>query len=93
MAFAHGFIYEFVTLFVVLDPIGTACELTLLIDGGPPLHVGGIVRRVVEHEQAGLEPVGLGIEFVDVGQPERKWLDFALQRMDDTGVVHLVDEP
>ncbi len=76
----------------VLDPVGTTCELTLLIDGGPPLQLHGIVRRVVEHEQAGLEPVGLGIEFLEVGVAERRWLELAIQRMDDTR-ANRVPEP
>lgn len=57
----------------VLEPLGTTCELTLLIDGGPPLHLHGIVRRVVEHED-GEEEVGLGIEFVAIGDAEKTWL-------------------
>ena len=68
----------------VLDPVGTRCQLTLLIDGGPPLQLRGVVRRVVEHEQAGLEPVGLGIEFLEIGVAERRWIELAIQRMDDT---------
>lgn len=59
----------------VLDPIGTRCELTILVDGGPPLRIKGIVRRVVEREDDGDEPVGLGVEFVSVGAAERAWLD------------------
>ena len=58
----------------VLDPIGTECQLTILVDGGPPLAVHGIVRRVVEREEEGGEPVGLGVEFVGVGTAERDWL-------------------
>ncbi|MFT3699148.1 MAG: FHA domain-containing protein [Kofleriaceae bacterium] len=57
----------------VLEPLGTACDLTLLIDGGPPLQVKGIVRRVVEHDD-GDEEVGLGIEFVAIGDAEKAWL-------------------
>lgn len=71
----------------VLDPVGTSCELTLLIDGGPPLHLHGIVRRVVEHGQEATEPVGLGIEFVAVGTAEQRWIELAIQRMDDTMAV------
>lgn len=75
----------------VLDPLGTQCDLTLLIDGGPPLQLRGIVRRVVEREDAGREPVGLGIEFVNVGEPQQKWLELAVQRMDETRPVHMPD--
>jgi pSer/pThr/pTyr-binding forkhead associated (FHA) protein len=76
----------------VLDPIGTTCELTLLIDGGPPLQLRGVVRRVVEHEQAGLEPVGLGIEFLEVGNAEKRWLELAIQRMDDTRATRVPEQ-
>ena len=62
----------------VLEPIGTECELTILVDGGPPVSLTGVVRRVVE--QAGSEPVGLGIEFVAIGEVERRWLDAAVTR-------------
>jgi hypothetical protein len=68
----------------VLDPVGTACELEILIDGGPPIHVRGIVRRVVEFEHLGKEPVGLGIEFMDVGMIERQWIESAIERLADT---------
>ncbi len=36
----------------VLEPLGTTCELTLLVDGGPPVHVKGVVRRVVERDES-----------------------------------------
>ena len=64
----------------VLEPLGTQCELTLLVDYGPPLHMSGIVRRVVEHEEALSDPVGLGIEFVRVGAAERTWLESIVKR-------------
>ena len=57
----------------VLDPIGTPCRLSILIGGGPPLQLRGVVRRVVE--TVGTKPVGLGIEFADVGPVQRAWLD------------------
>ncbi len=67
----------------VLDPIGTSCELTILVDGGPPLTIKGIVRRVVEHRHVGAEPIGLGVEFIGVGQHELAWIKTALARMGD----------
>ncbi|HTR55055.1 MAG TPA: FHA domain-containing protein [Kofleriaceae bacterium] len=67
----------------VLDPIGTPCELTILIDGGPALRVRGIVRRVVEHDGFRSDPIGLGIEFIELGAAERDWLELALARMTD----------
>ena len=66
----------------VLDPIGTECELTILLDGGPPLHIKGVVRRVVERqEHPDAEPCGLGIEFSNVGATERAWLEATVERM------------
>lgn len=58
----------------VLEPVGTSCELTIRVTGLAPLHVRGVVRRVVESEQEGLEPVGLGIEFVELGPAEASGL-------------------
>jgi pSer/pThr/pTyr-binding forkhead associated (FHA) protein len=65
----------------VLEPVGTKCELEILIDGGPPIHVRGVVRRVVEFEQQGREPVGLGIEFLELGSIERQWIESAIERL------------
>lgn len=70
----------------VLDQVGTRCELTILVDGGPPLQIHGVVRRVVEHQQVGGEPIGLGVEFIGVGQHELAWIKTTLARMvDDDG--------
>ena len=63
----------------VLEPIGTACKLTFLVDGGPPLEIQGVVRRVVEHEDA--DHSGLGVEFSPVGEPEKIWLDTLIARL------------
>ena len=63
----------------VLDPIGTRCQLTLLVDGGPPLAIAGHVRRVVE-APTDTEPVGLGVEFLDLGPAARSWLEVVLER-------------
>ena len=38
----------------VLEPIGTECQLTILPDGSPPIAVRGVVRRVVEREDAAI---------------------------------------
>ena len=65
----------------VLDPVGTRCELAILIDGGPPLRLGAVVRRVVEHDPLGAEPVGMGVEFTNVGASERLWLEKTIQRL------------
>jgi hypothetical protein len=63
----------------VLDPIGTTCTLTFLVDGGPPLKLDGVVRRVVEHEDA--DHSGLGVEFSRVGAQEKSWLDALIARL------------
>jgi len=63
----------------ILDPVGTACQLTVLLDGGPALQVSGIVRRVVGQNDHG-EPVGLGVELTGLGAAERAWIDVAVQR-------------
>jgi hypothetical protein len=63
----------------VLDPVGTTCQLTILIDGGPPLALRGIVRRVNEREDRG-EPIGLGIEFVSVGTADLAWIRSSVAR-------------
>lgn len=63
----------------VLDPVGTRCQLTLLVDGGPPLAIAGHVRRVVE-TPTGNEPVGLGVEFLDLGPAALSWLEVVLER-------------
>jgi hypothetical protein len=69
----------------VLDPVGTACHLTFLVDGGPPLHIDGIVRRVVDHDHKTGEPIGLGVEFVDVGDHELAWIRSVGERGVDDG--------
>jgi pSer/pThr/pTyr-binding forkhead associated (FHA) protein len=75
----------------VLDPVGTACELEILIDGGPPIHVRGMVRRVVEYEQKGKEPVGLGIEFLELGAVERQWIESAIEQLAESMEATLVE--
>ena len=66
----------------VLEPVGTACELVILIDGGPPIRARGVVRRVVETEE-GDEPVGLGIEFLALGTAEQHWLEQTIAKKAD----------
>jgi len=68
----------------VLDPIGTKCELAILIDGGPPLRLGAVVRRVVEHDPLGKEPVGMGVEFTAVGATERAWLERTIAKLGES---------
>jgi hypothetical protein len=66
----------------VLDPIGTECQLTILVDGGPPLGVKGIVRRVVERPIDD-DPIGLGVEFVGLGESQLAWIRATIERMHD----------
>ena len=61
----------------VLDPIGTRCQLAILIDGGPPLKLSAVVRRVVEHDAIG----GMGVEFDNVGASERIWLEKTIEKL------------
>jgi hypothetical protein len=70
----------------VLDPIGTECQLTILVDGGPPVQVRGVVRRVVERESKA-DSIGFGVEFVGVGASELAWIRTLMARMaaDDSG--------
>jgi pSer/pThr/pTyr-binding forkhead associated (FHA) protein len=72
----------------VLDPLGTQCELTILVDGGPPLLLTGVVRRVVERDEEG-DSIGLGIEFVDVKAAEKAWLELAVAHLSDTGLTDI----
>jgi hypothetical protein len=65
----------------VLDPIGTECQLTILVDGGPPLGVQGIVRRVVERPHVGDPSIGLGVEFVGLGENQLQWIRTTLARL------------
>lgn len=68
----------------VLEPVGTDCWLTILVDGGPPLRVRGTVRRVVERdEQMAGENIGLGVEFIDIGHSELSWIRAQLARSAD----------
>ncbi len=65
----------------ILDPIGTPCKLTILIDGGPALVVDGVVRRVVKEGNTQGEPAGLGVELRDLGPYEAAWIDIAVVRI------------
>jgi hypothetical protein len=57
----------------LLDPVGTTCELTFEL-ANRPFGTHGVVRRVVDHHDASRQPVGLGVEFVSLGQRERDML-------------------
>ncbi len=73
----------------VLEPIGTECQLTLLVDGGPPIEVRGVVRRVVERPD-GDDVIGLGVEFYALGVAERAWIRTVVERMTGEAETHPV---
>jgi predicted component of type VI protein secretion system len=58
----------------LLDPEGTACEVTLLADGEAAMVVRGVVAAV-RAETGPSAPAGLEIRFTDVGLSARAWLD------------------
>jgi hypothetical protein len=64
----------------VLDPVGTECLLTILVDGGPPIKARGVVRRVVERADKG-HPIGLGVEFLALGPSEVRWIRAQISRL------------
>jgi hypothetical protein len=74
----------------VFDPPGTACNITLHASGLAPLVVTGIVRRVVEDGGAG-EPLGLAVEFLDLDDSARSWIDAAIHRLSRTATMAKVD--
>jgi pSer/pThr/pTyr-binding forkhead associated (FHA) protein len=63
----------------LLDDIGSDCSITLLPDGRAPVHVSGVVRRVVE--ATGDQPAGMGVEFKALSPAAEKWLIGYLQRV------------
>jgi hypothetical protein len=65
----------------VLDPIGTECSLKILVDGGPPIDVRGVVRRVVERD-TDTDEIGLGVEFVNLGDAQLSWIRTTIERME-----------
>lgn len=63
----------------LLDDIDSDCNITLLPDGGAPVHVSGVVRRVVEGE--GDSASGMGVEFKALSASAEKWLLGYLQKI------------
>jgi len=63
----------------ILDAPGTACTLTFLIDGGPPLVVSGQVTRVVR-PHGGDDEAGLGVAFDELSESARSWIETSLRR-------------
>ena len=64
----------------VLDEIGTECQLTFLIGGGPPLRVAGVVRRVVHTEAAGAT-IGMAVEFRGLTVIQRALLERTISKL------------
>lgn len=63
----------------LLDDIGSDCNITLLPDGGAPVLVAGIVRRVVTGDPE--QPSGMGVEFKVLSASAERWLITYLQRV------------
>ncbi len=61
----------------ILDEVGTNCQLTVQDGKRDALSLRGRVRRVVDSPSAP-EPLGLGIEFADLEDSARRWLESAL---------------
>lgn len=61
----------------LLDPIGTACRLTVLPDGHGALEFTGLVSHVAT-EPVGRRPPGLGIQFVHRSEHGNAWLERTL---------------
>lgn len=74
----------------VLDPIGTTCSLTLMLDGGPTVVVQGVVRRIVDRPERLGNPIGFAVEFVGVQPEQQTWLRMIVARtMDQTKPIDL----
>jgi hypothetical protein len=74
----------------VLDPIGTTCSLTILVDGGPSVIVHGVVRRIVDRPERLGNPTGFAVEFVGLPTEQQTWLRMIVARtMDQTKPLDL----
>jgi hypothetical protein len=58
----------------ILDPVGTACEITALPDGRSALHFEAVVCHV-STEMVNGRPPGFGVEFRAVSGEGEEWLD------------------
>jgi hypothetical protein len=70
----------------LLDPVGTACELTALPDGHPAVVFQGVVAHVVQAANDHGRPPGLGIQFTGASPDASAWMDRVLgafERADD----------
>jgi uncharacterized protein (TIGR02266 family) len=61
----------------VLDDVGTACAVTLLVDAAPALRIEGEVSRVLAAASA-TGPPGMGVRFTRMSRESRDWLTEAL---------------
>src|SRR5262249_16207757 len=66
-----------------IDPVGTKCTVTIFTDERAAVRVAGIVRRTVDPGTAHPALVGVGIELVELGEPERAWLETLVVRLAD----------
>lgn len=57
----------------LLEPVGTHCGLILLPDARSTLHVHGIIRRIVDREDAG-QAVGIGVAFDGLDDDAAEWI-------------------
>jgi hypothetical protein len=57
----------------ILDEVSTDCRLVIQGDRGSKVTLTGRVRRVVDSSDRG-EPLGLGIEFLEIDAAARDWL-------------------
>lgn len=59
----------------LLDELETECTVTLLPDGAAAMSFPGVVRHVVEADGSqGGRPPGIGIQFTEISDQNRKWL-------------------
>jgi hypothetical protein len=64
----------------ILDEVSTDCKLVVQSDHGSRVTLTGRVRRVVDSSDRG-EPLGLGIEFLDLDTAARGWLARKIHRI------------
>lgn len=65
----------------ILDERGTYCDLTFMPDGSPAVTFQGEVMRVVETRSEATDHLGLGVQFRELGAPQRRWLDETIGRL------------
>ncbi len=62
----------------LLEPVGTLCSITMLVDGSPALTFDAQVSRVAEVDGGEDDPLGLDIKFLNVDKDAQAWLDTLL---------------